>query len=380
MLPNSSDQKYLAELHSKQIVLKTLLMQFSFFKLLVELNLRVQQLMSILRNVDMSSMNTYGFPCEAEVLFRAITDEDLINFRLELRNKSCLILGSGSNLLLPSRLKRPVLKMEFLGIKVINENKQRCLIEVAAGENWHELVLWSVQKGLWGIENLALIPGTVGAAPVQNIGAYGVEIADVLDWVEFFHLKTSETIRLTPKECKFSYRNSIFKNELLDLAVITRIGLRLSRYSNPQLSYGSLQAFKQRSAKVMNSKQIAKEVCRIRSAKLPDPKILGNAGSFFKNPVVTDKHYQLLLQLFPELVAYPLENRWKLAAGWLIERLGFKGMMREHVGVHDKQALVMVNHGGGTSKELLELVTDIEQKVYSTFKIKLEREVRVISA
>jgi UDP-N-acetylmuramate dehydrogenase len=334
--------------------------------------------MQVLRNVDMSSMNTLGLPCEAEVLYRVKTSNDLLNSRLEIRNQHSLVLGGGSNLVLPAKLKRPVIKMEMTGIEIANENDNRCLIEVAAGENWHDFVQWSVNNGLWGIENLALIPGTVGAAPIQNIGAYGVEIVDVLDWVEFFHIKTAETIRLTPNECKFSYRNSIFKNELKDLAVVTRMGLRLSRKSNPQLSYGPLQEFKQRAPKVINSKQIAKEVCRIRLSKLPDPKILGNAGSFFKNPVVSDKHYQLLLQLFPELVAYSVGENWKLAAGWLIERIGFKGIVREHVGVHDKQALVLVNHGGGTSEELLKLVKDIEQKIYSTFKIRLEREVRVI--
>ncbi len=334
--------------------------------------------MQTLRNVDLSSMNTLGLPCVADVLFRVESHDDLINSRLELRNKPCLILGGGSNLLLPTQLKRPVIKMEFSGITVVDENKQRCLIEVAAGENWHQLVLWSVRKGLWGIENLALIPGTVGAAPVQNIGAYGVEVVDVLDWVEFFHIKTAETIRLTPNECKFSYRNSIFKNELLDQAVITKIGLRLSRVSNPQLSYGSLQEFKQNSPTVINSRQVAEEVCRIRSSKLPDPAELGNAGSFFKNPLVSEKHYQLLLQLFPEIVAFPVGEKWKLAAGWLIERLGFKGKTREHVGVHQEQALVIVNHGGGDATEVLELVKDIEKKVYSTFKVELEKEVRII--
>ncbi len=323
-------------------------------------------------------MNTLGLPCTADTLFIAKELEDLKLARVELRNQICLPLGGGSNLLLPERLKRPVIKMEFKGIRVTDENDSRCLIDVAAGERWHNLVLWSVKKGLWGIENLALIPGTVGAAPVQNIGAYGVELSDILDWVEFFHLKTAEIIRLTPNECNFTYRDSIFKNELQDEIIITRIGIRLSRRPKPQLSYGPLQQFQDKSPSVINSKQIAEEVCRIRSSKLPDPAELGNAGSFFKNPLVSNKHYQVLLQLFPEIVAYPVGKQWKLAAGWLIERIGYKGQKGKHVGVHEKQALVLVNYGGGSATELLELVEDIQTKIYSTFKVTLEKEVRIL--
>lgn len=325
-------------------------------------------------NADLTHLNTFAFPCEAKVLYRIDEDKDLPLLRLELRNAPCLILGGGSNLLLPEKLDCAVARINIKGKKLVDENEQRCLLEVAAGENWHEFVLWTVSQGLWGIENLALIPGSVGAAPVQNIGAYGVELKNVIDWVEFYHLKTGEFIRLTPGECQFSYRQSIFKSELKDVAVITRVGLRLTRKPNPQLNYGPLQSFQHEEP--ITPAFIADKVAEIRQSKLPNPDVLGNAGSFFKNPLISDEHYRVIKQAFPDVVAYPQQKQWKLAAGWLIEKAKFRGMRRGAVGVHKDQALVLVHFGHGKADELLKLAKDIQQTIQSTFGVLLEMEVR----
>ncbi len=325
-------------------------------------------------NADLTHFNTFAFPCDAKVLYSIDSDEDLPLLRQELRNAPCLILGGGSNLLLPEKLDCAVAHINIKGKKLVNENDRRCLLEVAAGENWHEFVQWTVSQGLWGIENLALIPGSVGAAPVQNIGAYGVELSNVIDWVEFYHLKTGEFIRLTPGECQFSYRQSIFKTELKDAAVITRVGLRLTRTPNPQLDYGPLQSFQH--SDNLTPAFIAAKVAEIRQSKLPDPGVLGNAGSFFKNPIISDEHYRVIKQAFPDVIAYPQQKQWKLAAGWLIEKVNFKGLRKGAVGVHQHQALVLVHFGGGKSEQLLALAKEIQQTVQSTFGVLLEKEVR----
>jgi len=325
-------------------------------------------------NAELKNLNSFGFPCEAKVLYRIDENADLLLLRQALRNNPCLIMGGGGNLLLPAKLDLAVVLMNIKGKKLLNENTQRCLLEVAAGENWHDFVQWTVSQDLWGIENLALIPGSVGAAPVQNIGAYGVELKDVIDWVEFYHLKSGEFIRLTPAECQFSYRDSIFKQQLLNVAIITRMGLRLSRKPSPQLSYGALKAYQNQSG--LSAAFVAEKVCELRRCKLPDPLQLGNAGSFFKNPVISDEHYRVIKQAFPDVVAYPQTNQWKLAAAWLIEKVNFKGIKRGAVGVHKDQALVLVHFGGGRSRELYCLAKEIQHSVQSTFGVLLEMEVR----
>ncbi len=325
-------------------------------------------------NADLTHSNTFAFPCKARALYRIDKDKDLPLLRQELRNTSCLILGGGSNLLLPETLNGAVAQINLKGKNLVDENAYRCLIEVAAGENWHEFVQWTVSQELWGVENLALIPGLVGAAPVQNIGAYGVELRNVVDWVEFYHLKTGEFIRLTPRECQFSYRHSIFKTELKDIAIITRVGLRLTRIPDPKLSYGPLKCFQNEDN--ITPAFIARKVCEIRQQKLPDPKLLANAGSFFKNPVISDEHYRVIKQAFPDVVAYPQQKHWKLAAGWLIEKAKFKGLRRGAVGVHQHQALVLVHFGGGKSEQMLRLAKEIQRTIQSTFGVWLEMEVR----
>ncbi|QYJ79002.1 UDP-N-acetylmuramate dehydrogenase [Shewanella acanthi] len=286
-----------------------------------------------------------------------------------------LVLGGGSNVVLTDDFNGTVIRVLSKGIK-LTEDEANFYLEVEAGENWHELVEYSLSNNIPGLENLALIPGTVGASPIQNIGAYGVELCDICDWVEYLDLASGDLKRLKSSDCEFAYRESIFKGKLRDKAVISAVGFCLSKHWQPKISYGPLQSL---DSKTVTAREIFDTVCKVRSEKLPDPAVLGNAGSFFKNPIIKAEQYIRLTQRFPTIVGYAQKNGdVKLAAGWLIEQAGLKGFVLGNAAVHDKQALVLVNKGGATGKDICRLALHVIAKVNEVFGVLLEAEPRII--
>ena len=325
---------------------------------------------------SLSSLNTLGVDQSCEQLIIASTTESLISYAQQAYcdQRPFLILGGGSNIVLTDDFNGLVIKVDTHGID-ITEDDEHYFLSVAAGEDWHQLVTLTVEQGLAGLENLALIPGTVGAAPIQNIGAYGVEFSKICDWVEYHDFDTQMLYRVSVEECQFGYRDSIFKGELKNKCVIVRVGLKLSKQWQPEISYGPLKGFNPQS---VTAKDIYKRVCDIRNSKLPNPSEIGNVGSFFKNPVVSLAIYQALLERFPNIVAYPVIDGMKLAAGWLIDQAGLKGYKMGCTGVHHQQALVLVNHGGASGKDIIELASYVAEKVLHTFGVQLEVEPRLI--
>jgi UDP-N-acetylmuramate dehydrogenase len=288
-----------------------------------------------------------------------------------------LVLGGGSNLLFTKDYSGTVLLVRLMGKTLNWINETEALVHVAAGENWHQLVLWTLEHGLGGLENLSLIPGNAGTAPVQNIGAYGVEIKDVLESVEAFDKGTGERRTYTKAECQFGYRESIFKGALAGQVIITGLTLRLSTQSTLHTQYGAI-AQELEGIDQPTCRDVSQAVIRIRQSKLPDPAVLGNAGSFFKNPVVPVGQAQAILERFPQAPTFPAPGGTKLAAGWLIEQAGWKGFRRGDAGVHSKQALVLVNYGQATGTEVWQLACDIMDDVEQKFGIRLQPEVNVL--
>ncbi|WP_105201103.1 UDP-N-acetylmuramate dehydrogenase [Pseudoalteromonas sp. T1lg10] len=283
------------------------------------------------------------------------------------------VLGEGSNTIFTTPYQGTVILIANKGVR-IEELSQSWLLHCAAGENWHALVENTLALNMPGLENLALIPGNVGAAPVQNIGAYGVELAQFVEYVEGYHIAHGETQRLSAEQCRFGYRDSVFKHELKGQFIITQVGLRLPKQWQPNISYGPLQGLQQPSAK-----QVFDEVVAVRHAKLPDPKVLANCGSFFKNPILPRPQVAALKEQYPQLPCYDVDaEQQKVAAGWLIEQAGLKGFHIGDIAVHDKQALVLVNRGAGRAEELLEMIKHIQSVVAQRFGIDLEHEVRLM--
>lgn len=286
------------------------------------------------------------------------------------------ILGEGSNSLFIEKFAPTILQINLTGISC-EEIDDAYFITAAAGENWHKLVCYCLSQGFNGLENLALIPGSVGAAPVQNIGAYGVEFADICYAIEWFEFSTKKIISLNSSQCLFNYRDSIFKQSYKNKGFITSVTIRLPKKWQAKLSYQGLNDL----GDVASAQQIFDRVVSLRQSKLPDPKILPNAGSFFKNPIVSAQCYQLLQQQFGDMPHYiQANNTIKLAAAWLIDQVGLKGFIKDRVGVHNKQALVLVNFKGGTGSDLIALAQVIQSHVFNKFKVLLEPEVRLISA
>lgn len=338
-------------------------------------------------NFNLMSFNSFGVGGTARYFTSISSIPDLMELMQKKRKTdpafskiNMLCLGEGSNILLIDSFSGLILKNEIKGIEVLKETDQSVHLKVGAGENWHGLVLHCVNQGWGGIENLSLIPGTVGAAPIQNIGAYGVEVKEVIDEVEFYDM-TSDQIRIFKKEeCQFSYRDSLFKQQGKGKWIITHVYFTLSKNPIIKAEYGALQAELQK-RKITNPriKDISSIVMDIRRSKLPDPKQLGNAGSFFKNPIVPAEVYTRLKTLYPQLVSYPESpERFKLAAGWLIEQCGLKGLRQGACGIHAQQALVLVNYGGATGKEILALSELVKTKVLEKFQVLLETEVQII--
>jgi UDP-N-acetylmuramate dehydrogenase len=332
----------------------------------------------MLPDFSLRSRNSFGFEVLAEQAY-SITDAEQIGAVMEAIKAAGLpwrVLGGGSNVVLPPALSGVTLLMDIGGQAITQQDERGAVITVGAGVNWHDFVLWTLDRGLPGLENLALIPGTVGAAPIQNIGAYGVEVGEYIQSVEAYDCHSKTVVNLLANECAFTYRNSIFKAHP-NRFIITRVHFYLPAAWSPRLRYADLAAaFANDHAPTAEEVMVA--VCKIRNRKLPDPKLIGNAGSFFQNPIVEKAHFLVLLEQFPELVSYPegdeREGKRKLAAGWMIDRCGFKGFRAGAVGVYQHQALVLVNHGGGSAESVLALAKTIQDKVQDTFGVALSIE------
>jgi len=338
--------------------------------------------MTIIRkNVSLKSLNTFGVEaaCDFYAEINSITDlVDLVNDETYRANKK-LVLGGGSNLLFTKDFNGIVLKNNLKGIEVLADNGNEVSVKAAAGEVWHDLVMWSLNRGLGGLENLSLIPGCVGASPMQNIGAYGVELKNVFQELEAYSLETGKKKVFIKKMCDFGYRESVFKNIYKDEFFIASVTFILKRNAPLNTSYGAINAeLKTMGVQRPTFSDVSKAVIRIRQSKLPDPKVTGNAGSFFKNPEVDASKYRELKDQFEDLVAYPLENgNFKLAAGWLIEQCGLKGIEREGAAVHSRQALVIVNKNNATGPAILRLSELVQTAVNNKFGVMLEREVNI---
>ncbi len=335
------------------------------------------------------SHNSLGVPavCEgyAEVEDLSQVDEALAWARG--RSHEIFVLGEGTNLVLFGDYSGLVIRPLFMGIEVLGHADNAVDLAVGAGENWHQLVCWSLKNGYYGLENLALIPGSCGAAPVQNIGAYGAELSSFIQWVEYVDLQQegpADALRLTAAECAFGYRNSIFKTELKGRAMITRIGLRLSQNHSPNIGYPALAEYLEAGECQPDAQAVFEAVCSIRRSKLPDPGVVPNVGSFFKNPRIGTGQYRNLKSRYPGLPSYPShphsEQLVKVPAAWLIDTLGWKGRNIAGVGVHAEQALVIVNPGHRTGEQVLRFAGSIQQQVEERFGILLEIEPEVIGA
>ena len=327
--------------------------------------------MKIDLRASLRAHNTFGFDVSAQYLAYLQNKSDVVEFisKAQSEKEPWQVFGGGSNLVLAKDLSGYTALMQIKGKSLLKETSTHFYVEAMAGESWHEFVEWSLNNGYPGLENLALIPGTVGAAPIQNIGAYGLELEEVFESLEAFDRLTQEFVTLNKSDCQFSYRHSVFKDEPHRYVVVS-VCFALPKQWQAKLSYAELaKAFDHQHP--LKPIDIFHRVCEIRRGKLPDPQVIGNAGSFFHNPVVTNELYQQLKQQFPELVAYPNGQQWKLAAGWLIDRCGFKGYKAGQVGVYEKQALVLVNHGAGTGEELLKLAEQIKKNVKETFNVSL---------
>jgi len=338
--------------------------------------------MQLSEQISLLPFNTFKIAAKAKLfsVFSSIEELfQLLNSPLAMRHP-LLILGGGSNILLTKDFNGLVLKNEITGIEIIKEDSEHFYIKTGAGENWHQFVMYCVNNNFAGVENLSLIPGNNGASPMQNIGAYGVEIKDVFYELEAFHIHDKTMQRFTLEDCKFGYRDSVFKNKYKGQFVITSVTYKLNKQPKYNTSYGAIQQeLEKMEVRELSIAAISQAVINIRSSKLPDPRELGNAGSFFKNPQVLKQKFQQLQQWYPTIPSFPLDTNYvKLPAGWLIEQCGWKGYRKGDAGCYSKQALVLVNYGNATGHEIYALSEEILQSVKAKFDIELEREVNIV--
>ncbi|MDB2408518.1 UDP-N-acetylmuramate dehydrogenase [Crocinitomicaceae bacterium] len=337
--------------------------------------------MMINNDISLKAMNTFGIDASAK-RFTIIRDEKDIKTVLDANEHDPIfILGGGSNILFTQDFDGLVIKNEIQGFNTIEDNKDYAIIESGAGEVWHEFVMKCIDKNLGGIENLSLIPGNVGASPMQNIGAYGVEIKDVFEYLDAYHIKDRKIQRFNAQECKFGYRESVFKNELKGQYIICKVAFRLTKKHDLKTSYGAIENELRSMNKINPSiRDVSDAVINIRQSKLPDPKQIGNAGSFFKNPIVSTELLNEIQSKYADIPNYPAtQNKVKLAAGWLIEKAGWKGRTYdERYGVHKLQALVLVNYNRTNGDEILKLSALIIEDVKAKFNVTLEREVNIL--
>ncbi|WP_426672219.1 UDP-N-acetylmuramate dehydrogenase [Mucilaginibacter sp. McL0603] len=339
-------------------------------------------MLQIQENVSLKNFNTFGIDASAKYFVEINREEELTELFMDPQwlQVERLVLGGGSNVLFVKNFDGLVIRMNIRGIEH-RINHEEVFVEAGAGEVWNDLVNYCVDRQYAGIENLSLIPGSVGASPIQNIGAYGVELKDVFRSCRAFEIATGEFKNFTKEDCCFGYRDSVFKNELKNKYIILSVKFRLSLIPNINLKYGAIeQELANRNISEPTIKDVSRVVSHIRVSKLPDPSTIGNAGSFFKNPVISSEQFQQLQSKFPEVVNYPAgDGLVKLAAGWLIEQCGWKGKVVGHTGTWKNQALVLVNHGGATGEEVYSLSSQIIDSVYTKFGVSLKREVNVIS-
>jgi len=331
----------------------------------------------MLNNISLKEHHTFGLEVQAQQ-YLTIDNEAKLKALLPLP-QPYLILGGGSNVLFTKDVAGLVLHNQIKGIEIVERSGADVIVRVGGGEVWHELVLWSLEQGYGGLENMSLIPGSVGAAPIQNIGAYGVELKDVFHQLEAVHLETGETRTFDAAACAFGYRNSVFKQALKGQYFITRVYLSLSKEAALNVSYGAIQKVLETQATAPSFQSISDAVIHIRQSKLPDPKKIGNSGSFFKNPILPIAQIKALQKAFPAIPVYPVDDRSsKVAAGWLIDQLGWKGYRKGDAGVHKNQALVLVNYGQATGEEIWALAQQIQQSVKDKYNIELEAEVNIL--
>lgn len=344
--------------------------------------------MKIQKNISLKYYNTFGINVNAK---RFVSIESIADLReILVKETNVFILSGGSNLLLTSDINKLTLHIALKGVAVVKETQNYAYIEVKAGENWHEFVLWCIENDFGGLENLSLIPGNVGTSPMQNIGAYGVEIKDTFHQLEAIEIENGKLHTFTNQQCKFGYRNSVFKNELKGQFIITSVIFKLTKRNHKlNYSYGAIQSeLEKREIGKPTIKNISDAVIVIRNSKLPNPKEIGNSGSFFKNPVISKEQFEILQEKYPEIPFYEVKttqdskpltiNSYKVPAGWLIEQCGFKGKRFGDAGVHSKQALVLVNYDSATGIQIHNLAQEILKTVKKTFDISLDIEVNVI--
>ncbi len=338
--------------------------------------------MQVQQNISLKQYNTFGIDVKARYfsVFKNRNElAEAINLKSQISNFK-FILGGGSNILFTKDVDGLVLKNEIDGIEKIKADDEFVYLRAGAGVNWHELVMYCVERNLGGVENLSLIPGNTGASPMQNIGAYGVEIKDVFEELEAYHINDKTILKYSNADCEFGYRESVFKRKFKNQFVILNVTYKLRKQPQFNTSYGAInKELEMMGVKELSVQNISQAVINIRSSKLPDPKVIGNAGSFFKNPEVPAVKFQTLQQEFSSVVGYDLPNGYvKLAAGWLIEQCGWKGYRKGDAGCHAKQALVLVNYANATGQEIYNISEDILQSVKEKFGVELEREVNIL--
>lgn len=331
-------------------------------------------------NINLQNRNSFGVIEQADRLVEFETADDLKELFSEERPSKWYVLGAGNNTLFTQSYNGTLITPTCSARTTLNDDGEYVDVRVEAAHDWDEFVAWSVDNGLWGVENLSAIPSSVGAAPVQNIGAYGAEVKDAITAIDYFDTNKLEVVRLKCEECQFGYRESIFKHQLRGVAIILAVEFRLHRTPTPNLGYGDvIREVEARGGATLRN--IREAICAIRASKLPDPKVLGNAGSFFKNPIVDKSVAEQLLQSYPDMPHYPVPNdanSVKLAAGWLIDKSGLKGYREGHVGVHNRQALVLVNHGGATGGEVLHFAEFVCSVVHNKFGVDICPEVNIL--
>jgi UDP-N-acetylmuramate dehydrogenase len=336
----------------------------------------------LLHNISLQPYNTFHIDARAQYFGRFTTLKSMeaqLEAYHELKNAPLLVLGGGSNILLTGSFEGLVLKNELKGISLIGEDEQHYYVKAMAGENWHELVQYCIEAGYAGMENLSLIPGCVGASPMQNIGAYGVEIKDIFHSLQAWHIADRTMVDFTLQDCEFGYRESVFKRKYRNQFIITSVTYRLNKEPRLNTSYGAIeQELERMGIQEPGIRDISRAVIRIRQSKLPDPAVIGNAGSFFKNPVISKTQYQQLQSQYPHIPGYSNGDQVKLAAGWLIEQCGWKGYRDGDAGCHAQQALVLVNHGQASGTQILQLAQRIIESVHQQFHVELETEVNIL--
>ena len=332
-------------------------------------------------NYCLKNLNTFAIKAKTKyyTTFKSINElENILSSKIYKNNKS-FILGGGSNILLTQNFNGLILHNKILGIEILDNTEKHTIVKVGAGVIWQDFVDWSLEKNLSGIENLSLIPGSVGASPVQNIGAYGVEIKNYITKVITFDLEKNTTRIFSNKECQFEYRNSIFKMELKNKILITHVEFKLYKTNINEISYGDIQQELKKLKLNPSPKNISTAVINIRNKKIPNPKILANSGSFFKNPIISTEKFNSLKKDFPEIIGYKVsENKTKVAAGWLIENAGLKGYRNRDAGIHKKQALVLVNYKNASGKDILNLANKIQKIIFEKYKIQIVPEVNIL--